>query len=74
MVCCEYNRQAGITKIVADVDEDYDDDVDEDYDHNVDEDYDDDGGNDEDDDGEDDNQVSKEYYWHCLLMMTLTML
>ena len=24
MVCCEYNRQAGITKIVADVDEDYD--------------------------------------------------
>ena len=58
MVCCEYNRQAGITKIVADVDEDYDDD----------------GGNDEDVDGEDDNQVSKEYYWHCLLMMTLTML
>ena len=58
MVCCEYNRQAGITKIVADVDEDYDDD----------------GGNDEDDDGEDDNQVSKEYYWHCLLLMTLTML
>ena len=66
MVCCEYNRQAGITKIVADVDEDYDDDVDEEYGH--------DGGNDEDDDGEDDNQVSKEYYWHCLLVMTLTML
>ena len=42
MVCCEYNRQAGITKIVADVDEDYDDDADEDYDDDVDEDYDDD--------------------------------
>ena len=32
MVYCEYNRQAGITKIVADVDEDYDDNDDEDDD------------------------------------------